>query len=114
MECGGEGGGAPKAVARKGGAMEGFVLIQTEFGRAGDVARRISALDGILTVEAVTGAYDVLARAGRNSERELVHCLEEEIASIPGVTRVLVCPLASHGRIWELGPERLALAGVMG
>ena len=91
--------------------MESFVLIQTEFGRAGDVARRIVALDGILTVEAVTGAYDVVARAGRNSERELVHRLEEEIASIPGVTRVLACPVATHTRIWELGPERLALVG---
>jgi DNA-binding Lrp family transcriptional regulator len=102
--------------------MEGFVLIQTEFGRADDVARGIAALDSILTVEAVTGAYDVVARARRNSGRELVRCLEEEIASIPGVTRVLVCPLASHARIWELGteriwelgPERLAMAGVMG
>ncbi len=94
--------------------MEGFVLIQTEFGRVEEVARRISTLDGILTVEVVTGAYDVVARSGRNSERELVRGLEEEIASIPGVTRVLACPLASHARIWELGPKPLALAGVMG
>lgn len=92
--------------------MEGFVFIQAEIGCAGVAASRVASLDGILSVEVVTGPYDIVARARRDCEHALVRCLEEEIEAVPGVTRVLVCPLASHARIWERGVRDPALVGV--
>lgn len=94
--------------------MEGFVFIQTQREYVEEAARRIAAVDGVLTVGAVTGAYDLVARARRNCEHDLVRCLEEEIESVPGVTRVLVCPLESHARIWEMGVRQPALVGTGG
>ena len=85
--------------------VEGFVLIETELGTARSVASRVAELDGVLQTETVTGPYDVLARVRRSCERELVHCLEEEILAIPAVTRALVCPLASFEPIWQPGSE---------
>lgn len=92
--------------------MEGFVFIQTHTGYAEEAVHHIAALDGILTVEVVTGAYDLVARARRSCEHDLVRCLEEEIGSVPGVTRVLVSPLASHAQVWETAVRVPALAGV--
>jgi DNA-binding Lrp family transcriptional regulator len=94
--------------------MEGFVFIQTQVEQTNEAARQIAALDGILTLEIVTGAYDLVARARRNCEHDLVRCLEEEIETVPGVTRVLVCPLESHARIWEMGVHQPALVGAGG
>lgn len=91
--------------------MEGFVFIQAQIGCAEEAARRVAALDGILSVEVVTGPYDIVARARRDCEQALVRCLEEEIEAVPGITRVLVCPLSSHARIWEIGVPEPALVG---
>jgi Lrp/AsnC ligand binding domain len=40
-----------------------YVLIQTEVGKAGPVARAIAEIKGVHGVEAVAGPYDVIARA---------------------------------------------------
>src|SRR5438046_1736453 len=80
-------------------AMEGFVFIQAQIGCAEEAARRVATLEGILSLEVVTGPYDIVARARRDCEHGLVSCLEEEIEALTGITRVLVCPLASHARI---------------
>jgi hypothetical protein len=92
---------------------EGFVFIQTQLEYVKEAARRIARLDGILTVEVVSGAYDLVARARRNRD-DLVRCLEEEIESVPAVTRVLVCPLASHAGILEMKVQEPALVGSTG
>jgi DNA-binding Lrp family transcriptional regulator len=83
--------------------MEGYALIRCGVRRAEDVAERVASLDGVVMAETITGPYDVVARVRRASEHDLVHCLEEEITAIPRVTRVIVCPLASHERLWEMG-----------
>ena len=40
-----------------------YVLIQTEVGKAGQVARAIAEIRGVHGVEPVAGPYDVIARA---------------------------------------------------
>lgn len=94
--------------------MEGFLLIHTEVNRAAEVARHVETLDGLLTVEIVTGPYDLVARARWSCERELLRSLEEEIESIPGVTRVLACPLASETPLGATIGERPRLAVAVG
>jgi DNA-binding Lrp family transcriptional regulator len=89
----------------RGTTVEGYILIHTEMGKMEAVAEAVASLDGVETTETVTGPYDVVARARRSCEHDLVHCLEQEIAGIPGVTRVVACPLASHDRVWEMGLE---------
>ena len=51
--------------------VQAYILIQTEVGRAADVAREISEIAGVTQAEDVTGPYDVIVRAEAASVDEL-------------------------------------------
>jgi DNA-binding Lrp family transcriptional regulator len=51
--------------------VSAYVLIQTEVGKAADVAREIAAIPGVVAADDVTGPYDVIARAEAPSMDEL-------------------------------------------
>ena len=44
-------------------SAEAFILIQTDNGKAGDVAKAIRGMEGVTLAEDVTGPYDVIVRA---------------------------------------------------
>jgi DNA-binding Lrp family transcriptional regulator len=47
--------------------VHAYVLIQTDVGEAAQVAHQVSAVDGVVAAEGVTGPYDVIARAEAGS-----------------------------------------------
>jgi DNA-binding Lrp family transcriptional regulator len=73
--------------------MFAYVLIQVEVGKSADVTREVSGMKGILSAEAVSGPYDVIAKADAGSLDELGKLVVAVIQSIPGVTRTLTCPV---------------------
>ncbi len=73
--------------------MEAFVLVQTEVGAAADVAEEIGALEGVLSAEAITGPYDVIARLQADSVDALGRLVVSRIHLVEGVTRTLTCPI---------------------
>ncbi|PWJ56367.1 transcriptional regulator, AsnC family [Quadrisphaera granulorum] len=44
--------------------VEAYVLVQTDVGRADQVASALAELDGVLAADAVTGPYDVVVHIG--------------------------------------------------
>src|SRR6187200_1777520 len=50
---------------------QAFILIQTDNGKAGDVANAIRGMKGITLAEDVTGPYDVIVRAEAEDVDEL-------------------------------------------
>jgi DNA-binding Lrp family transcriptional regulator len=70
-----------------------YVLIQTEVGKAADVARRVAEIPGVLAAEDVTGPYDVIARAESRSVDQLGRMVVTEIQRIDGITRTITCPV---------------------
>ena len=68
-----------------------FVLIQTQVGKLGDVAREAARIPGVLSADGVTGPYDVIVRAEGNSLDELAQLVVVRIQEIEGVTRTLTC-----------------------
>jgi hypothetical protein len=44
-------------------SVRAYILIQTEVGKAGDVAHQIRELTGVTEADDVTGPYDVVAKA---------------------------------------------------
>jgi hypothetical protein len=92
--------------------VDAYILIDTEVAQARPVAARVARLDGVLYTEIITGAHDVLARARRRCERDLMSCLEDEIRAIPGVTRTVVCPLPSTERFWRGGAEHVRVVRI--
>jgi len=73
--------------------VEAYVLVQTEVGAAADVADEIGALDGVLSAEAITGPYDVIARLQADSVDALGRLVVSRIQLVEGVTRTLTCPI---------------------
>jgi len=73
--------------------VQAYILIQTEVGKAAEVARSIAEVDGVVQAEDVTGPYDVIARAEAATVDDLGGLLVADVQSIPGITRTLTCPV---------------------
>ena len=70
-----------------------YILIQTEVGKAADVATQVRAVPGVADADDVTGPYDVIARAEADSIDELGRLVVSKVQMIDGITRTLTCPV---------------------
>ena len=73
--------------------VQAYILIQTEVGRAADVARDIAEISGVTLAEDVTGPYDVIARVEAPSVDELGQLVIARIQDVKGITRTLTCTI---------------------
>ena len=73
--------------------VQAYILVQTAVGKAGEVARAIGAVKGVVRSEDVTGPYDVIARAEAASVDALGQLVVTQVQSIPGITRTVTCPV---------------------
>jgi len=73
--------------------VQAYILVQTEVGKAADVAREISKIVGVTQAEDVTGPYDVIVRAEADHVDDLGRLVASGIQSIEGITRTLTCPI---------------------
>jgi DNA-binding Lrp family transcriptional regulator len=76
-------------------AVTAYVLIQTEVGKAAQVASEVGAIEGVVSAEDVTGPYDVIVRAQANSVDELGRMVVSRVQLIDGITRTLTCPVVN-------------------
>jgi DNA-binding Lrp family transcriptional regulator len=70
-----------------------YVLIQTEVGKAGQVAGAVTAINGVQHAYPLTGPYDVIVRAEARNIDALGQLVVSRIQAINGVTRTLTCPI---------------------
>jgi DNA-binding Lrp family transcriptional regulator len=75
--------------------VRAYVLIQTEVGKAAQVAEEIRAIDGVVAADDVTGPYDVIARAEAGSMDDLGKMVVSRVQMIDGITRTLTCPVVN-------------------
>lgn len=73
--------------------MQAYVLIQTDTGRAADVANAIRELGGVISTEAVTGPYDVIVFAEAEDVDALGQLVVTSIQPVEGIVRTLTCPV---------------------
>jgi DNA-binding Lrp family transcriptional regulator len=73
--------------------VHAYVLIQTDVGKAAQVAQQVNAVDGVAVAEGVTGPYDVIARAEAGSMNDLGRMVVRDIQQIEGITRTITCPV---------------------
>ena len=74
-------------------AVNAYVLIQTEVGKAAQVAEEVAGLEGVVAAEDVTGPYDVIVRAEAPTVDELGKLVVARIQAVDGITRTLTCPV---------------------
>jgi DNA-binding Lrp family transcriptional regulator len=74
-------------------AVNAYILIQTEVGKAAAVAREIASIAGVTSAEDVTGPYDVIVRAEAETVDELGKLVVARVQGVDGITRTLTCPI---------------------
>lgn len=75
--------------------VQAYILVQTEVGKAADVARTIAEVKGVTLAEDVTGPYDVIVRAESQTVDQLGEMVISRIQVIDGITRTLTCPVVN-------------------
>jgi DNA-binding Lrp family transcriptional regulator len=70
-----------------------YILVQTEVGKAAQVAKDIVRIEGVQQAEDVTGPYDVIARAEARTIDELGKLVVARVQAVDGITRTLTCPV---------------------
>ena len=73
--------------------VQAYILIQTDVGKAAEVAREIAQVNGVTLAEDVTGPYDVIVRAEAKNVDELGKMVVSRVQMIDGITRTLTCPV---------------------
>ena len=73
--------------------VQAYVLIQTEVGKAAQVAMEVDKIDGVKSAQAVTGPYDAVVHASANDVDALGKLVVAKIQGIEGITRTLTCPV---------------------
>jgi DNA-binding Lrp family transcriptional regulator len=75
--------------------VHAYILIQTEVGKAAQVATTIADIAGVTRAEDVTGPYDVIVRAEAETVDELGRLVVARVQSVDGITRTLTCPVVN-------------------
>jgi DNA-binding Lrp family transcriptional regulator len=73
--------------------LSAYVVIQTEVGRAGQVAQAIRGINGVQRAEDVAGPDDVIARVQARGMDELGRLVVARVQAVDGVTRTLTCTM---------------------
>ena len=76
-----------------GSVVNAYILIQTEVGKAAQVAKAAAAIKGVQSAEDVTGPYDVIVRAEAKNVDDLGKLVVARIQGVDGITRTLTCPV---------------------
>ncbi len=77
--------------------VQAYILIQTDVGKAAEVAAAIAEVKGVTLAEDVTGPYDVIVRAEARNVDELGKLVVARVQNISGITRTLTCPVVHIG-----------------
>ena len=72
-------------------AAKGFVLIETDVGVSKEVVDALRKLEGVDSVDSVTGPYDAIAVIEGETLTEIGDLVTGKINSIPGISRVVTC-----------------------
>jgi DNA-binding Lrp family transcriptional regulator len=73
--------------------LQAYILILTQAGATPGVAKVIAGIDGVTSVSAVNGPYDIIAVAEAADIDELGQIIFGKIHAVAGITRTLTCPV---------------------
>lgn len=75
--------------------VQAYILVQTNVGKAAEVATAIRDLPGVTVAQDVTGPYDVIVQAEAPSVDELGQLVVAKVQNVPGITRTVTCPVVN-------------------
>jgi len=72
-------------------AAKAFVLIETAVGVTKEVVDALRKLEGVDSVDSVTGSYDIIAVIHRKTMSDIGDLVTNKIHPIAGISRVVTC-----------------------
>ena len=80
-------------VGRKEHAMatRSFVLIETSVGRTKEVVAALKSVREVLSVDAVTGPYDIIAVVEAHDLNSVGDVVTSKVHVVPGIVRTVTC-----------------------
>lgn len=73
--------------------VQAYVLVQTDVGRAAEVADEVRNIPGVESADDVTGPYDVIVKATADDMDQLGKLIVARVQAVQGITRTLTCPV---------------------
>ena len=71
--------------------VKAFVLIETAVGKTRDVEAALKVIEGIRSVDRVTGPYDIIAVIEGENLKDIGDFFITKIYPIPGISRTVGC-----------------------
>jgi DNA-binding Lrp family transcriptional regulator len=68
-----------------------YLLVETAVGKTREVAGTLKGLEGIESVDVVTGPYDIIAVIGAVDMTVVGNLVTGHIHAVPGVVRTVTC-----------------------
>ncbi len=72
-------------------AAKAFILIETVVGKSREVVAALRQLEGVKSVDTVTGPYDVIAIIERETLSDIGDLVTGKIHPIAGISRTVTC-----------------------
>ena len=72
-------------------STKAYILIETAVGQTKDVTGALYSLEDIVTVDAVTGPYDIIAIVNSSDLTTVGDLVTNSIHTIPGIVRTVTC-----------------------
>ena len=72
-------------------AMKAFVLIEVVVGKTKEVVTALQDVEGVKSVEAVTGPYDVIAVIEKPEVDAIGDLVTKKVHSVSGIARTVTC-----------------------
>ncbi len=72
-------------------STKAYILIETAVGKSRDVADSLRSLEGIESVDAVTGPYDIIAIVAAPDLNSIGDLVTSRIHIINGIVRTVTC-----------------------
>ena len=72
-------------------ATKAYLLVETAVGKTRDVATTLRGLEGIDSVDVVTGPYDIIAVIAGDDMTVVGNLVTEKIHTVQGVVRTVTC-----------------------
>ena len=72
-------------------ALKAFILIMSEIGKTKDVVSALGKVEGVKSVDAVIGPYDIIATVEAKDLEGIGNLVTKKFHPIPGVSRTTTC-----------------------
>ena len=71
--------------------VKAYILIETQVGKTKDVVKAVHELEGVESVESVTGPYDAIAVVEAETLEAFGDLVTTKLGSISGISRTVTC-----------------------